>query len=133
MTVHIVQTAPVEWERPSERIRELIRHGAELVLNAQSDWLEEIDQATLSAANVEELVDDPVLNVATRRSTRANLLHWAAANVSDPGAPVPANVGPEPLAIARDLCGAGSASPRCRPIGSDRTLHGSGGWRLRSR
>ena len=101
--VYIVQTAPVEWERPSDRIRELIRHGAELVLNAQSDWLEELDQATLSAANVEELAADPVLNVATRRSTRANLLHWAAANVSDPGAPVPANLGPEPLAIARDL------------------------------
>ena len=101
--VHIVQTAPVEWERPSDRIRELIRHGAELVLNAQSEWLEEMDQATLSVANVQELADDPVLNAATRRSTRANLLHWAAANVSDPGAPVPANIGPEPLAIARDL------------------------------
>ena len=99
----MVQTAPVEWERPSERVRELIRHGAELVLNAQSEWLEELDQATLSAANVQELANDPVLNAATRRSTRANLLHWAAANVSDPGAPVPANLGPEPLGIARDL------------------------------
>ena len=99
----MVQTAPVKWQRPSDRIRELIRHGAELVLNAQSEWLEEMDQATLSVANVQELADDPVLNAATRRSTRANLLHWAAANVSDPGAPVPANVGPEPLGIARDL------------------------------
>ena len=75
----------MEWERSSDRIRELIRHGAELVLNAQSEWLEEMDQATLSVANVQELADDPVLNAATRRSTRANLLHWAAANVSDPG------------------------------------------------
>ncbi len=90
-------------DRASERVRELIRHGAELVLNAQAEWLEELDQATLSAANVQELVDDPALNAATRRSTRANLLHWAAANVSDPGAPVPANLGPEPLGIARDL------------------------------
>ena len=90
-------------ERPSERVRELIRRGAELVLNAQAEWLDELDQATLSAANVQELADDPVLNAATRRSTRANLLHWAAANVGDPGAPVPANLGPEPLGIARDL------------------------------
>ena len=52
---------------------------------------------------MQELADDPVLNAATRRSTRANLLHWAAANVGDPGAPVPANLGPEPLGIARDL------------------------------
>ncbi len=99
----MVQTAPVEWERPSERIRELIRHGAELILNAQAEWLDELDQATLSAANVQELADDPALNAATRRSTRANLLHWAAANVGDPGAPVPANLAPEPLGIARDL------------------------------
>ena len=99
----MVQTAPVEWERPSDRVRELIRRGAELVLNAQAQWLEELDQATLSAANVQELADDPALNAATRRSTRANLLHWAAANVGDPGAPVPANLGPEPLSIARDL------------------------------
>ena len=93
----------MESDRASERVRELIRHGAELVLNAQAEWLEELDQATLSAANVQELADDPALNAATRRSTRANLLHWAAANVSDPGAPVPANLGPEPLGIARDL------------------------------
>ncbi len=99
----IVQTAPMKRERPSNRVRELIRQGAELVLNTQSEWLDELDQATLSAANVEELAADPVLNAATRRSTRANLLHWAAANVSDPGAPVPANLGPEPLSIARDL------------------------------
>ena len=52
---------------------------------------------------MQELADDPALNAATRRSTRANLLHWAAANVSDPGAPVPANLGPETLGIARDL------------------------------
>ena len=88
---------------PSERVRELMKRGAELVLHAQSEWLEELDRATLSAAIAKALADDPVLNAATRSSTRANLLHWAAANVKDPGAPVPANLGPEPLAIARDL------------------------------
>ncbi len=90
-------------DRPSDRVCELFRLGAQIVLDAHSEWLEELDQATLSAANVQELADDPVLNAATRRSTRANLLHWATANVRDPGAPVPANLGPEPLAIARDL------------------------------
>ncbi len=50
-----------------------------------------------------ELAQDPVLNAALRRTTEANLLHWASANVRDPGAPVPANLGPEPLGIARDL------------------------------
>ena len=93
----------MEWERPSDRVRELFRHGAQLILNTESEWIEAIDHATLSAANMQELADDPVLNAATRSSTRANLLHWAAANVRDPGAPVPANLGPEPLGIARDL------------------------------
>ena len=93
----------MEWERPSDRVRELFSHGAQLILNTESEWIEALDHATLSAANVQELADDPVLNAATRKSTRANLLHWAAANVRDPGAPVPANLGPEPLSIARDL------------------------------
>ena len=30
-------------------------------------------------------------------SAGANPPHWAAANVRDPGAPVPGNLGPEPL------------------------------------
>ncbi len=66
-----------------------MKRGAELILHTQSEWLEELDRATLSAANAKALADDPVLNAATRSSTRANLLHWAAANVKDPGAPVP--------------------------------------------
>ena len=33
----------------------------------------------------------------------SNVLHWAAANVHDPGVPVPANLGPETLGMARDM------------------------------
>ena len=93
----------MEGERPTNQVRELFRHGAQIVLNAQSEWLEAMHDAELSAPNMQELAVDPVLNAALRRTTRANLLHWAAANVRDPGAPVPANVGPETLGIARDL------------------------------
>src|ERR1700744_676175 len=50
-----------------------------------------------------EIREDPVLAAAVARTNRANLLHWAAANVRDPGIPVPANLGAEPLALARDL------------------------------
>src|ERR1700687_5875396 len=105
----VVRNAPVclwlvmEWERPSERIRELRRQGAEIALNARPEWLEELDDATLAAEPMRTVADDPVLTAATRRSNRDNLLHWAAANVRDPGAPVPANLGSEPLGIARDL------------------------------
>ena len=93
----------MQGERPTNQVRELFRHGAQIVLNAQSEWLEAMHDAELSAPNMQELAVDPVLNAALRRTTRANLLHWAAANVRDPGAPVPANVGPETLGIARDL------------------------------
>ncbi len=93
----------MDWERPSDRIREYFRIGAQTVLNSHAEWLEALQSAELAAANMQELADDPVLNAALRRTTEANLLHWAAANVRDPGAPVAANLGPEPLSIARDL------------------------------
>jgi len=52
---------------------------------------------------MKEVADDPVLAAGLWRVIRANVLHWAAANVRDPGGPVPPNVGPEPLGLARDL------------------------------
>ena len=81
----------------------LIRRGATMMMNAPQPWLDEIDAATLSATSMQPITDDPALAAALRRTTRSNLLAWAAANVRDPGAPVPANFGPEPLATARDL------------------------------
>lgn len=90
------------WEPPTPRVRELIRRGAEIALHAPPEWFDELDEATLNAVS-RAVADDPVLAAATRRTNRSNLLFWAAANVRDPGAPVPANLGPEPLAIARDL------------------------------
>ncbi|SOJ57520.1 Purine catabolism regulatory protein [Mycobacterium simulans] len=85
----------------SARIRELIREGARIALNPQPEWLDHLDRATLGKNAT--IAEDPVLAAAVRRASRANLFYWAAANVRDPGAPVPANLGPEPLALARDL------------------------------
>lgn len=93
----------VTWERPSPRVRELIREGAELALHAPPEWYVELDEATLAGEAMRAVAEDPVLAAGTRRTNRANLLHWAAANVRDPGMPVPGNLGEEPLAIARDL------------------------------
>ncbi|MCE9573314.1 MAG: PucR family transcriptional regulator [Deltaproteobacteria bacterium] len=91
------------WPPPSPRVRDLIRRGAEMALRAPPEWLAEVDNATLDTDYMKAVADDPVLAAATRRSNRDNLLHWAAANARDPGAPVPANVGAEPIAIAREL------------------------------
>jgi len=93
----------MEWPSPSERTRELMRQGAEMVLNFRAEWLEELQEATLSADSTQAVATDPVLRAANLRTNRSNLLHWAAANVRDPGAPVPANLGTEPLGIARDM------------------------------
>lgn len=93
----------MDWPSPSERTRELMRQGAEIVLNFRAEWLEELQEATLSADSTRAVAADPVLRAANLRTNRSNLLHWAAANVRDPGAPVPANLGTEPLGIARDM------------------------------
>lgn len=50
-----------------------------------------------------EIGIDPVLAAAAVRSVRSSVLYWATANIRDPGSPVPANLGPEPLGIARDM------------------------------
>ena len=93
----------MEWQRPPERISELIRQGATTVLNNPQAWLDELDEAILSAANMDEVAGDPVLAAGLRRVIRSNVLHWASANVRDPGAPVAANVSPESLSLAHDL------------------------------
>lgn len=90
------------WEHPSERVCELIRQGAEMVVSGSPHWLDKLHEATLTSRYVQTIADDPVLAEAIRRSNRSNLLHWAAANISHPGEPVPANIGAEPLAVVRD-------------------------------
>ena len=91
------------WELPPPRVQELIRAGAELALHPPAEWLAELDEATLAGESMRVVAADPVLSAATRRTNRSNLLFWAAANVRAPGAPVPANLGEEPVAVARDL------------------------------
>jgi len=94
-------------EAPSERVRELIRQGAKMILDGSQQGLEALHQAVLASEYMRPIVDDPVIVEAIRRSNRANHLHWATANVSRPGEPVPANVAAEPLAAARSVVGRG--------------------------
>jgi DNA-binding PucR family transcriptional regulator len=93
----------MDWQRPSEPVRELIRRGATMVANAPPGWLDELDEAILSSPQMRVIADDPVLAESFRRVNRVNMLAWAASNVRDPGAPVPANLAPELLAASRDL------------------------------
>jgi DNA-binding PucR family transcriptional regulator len=94
------------WQRPSERVCELMRAGARQMLNAAGEpsgqFLDALDSATLADQDP-ALADDPALVAALRRSNRANLLFWVQSILRDPAAQVPPNPGPEPLTIARDL------------------------------
>lgn len=100
----MVQSVPSpSWPEVSPRVRELLRQGAELVLDPRADWVSELHQASLSGERMRPVADDPVLAEGTRRTNLANLMHWASSNVQRPGRRVPANLGPEALEAARDL------------------------------
>ncbi|WP_205695609.1 CdaR family transcriptional regulator [Conexibacter sp. SYSU D00693] len=90
------------WERPSPHVAELIRQGCELLLGAPEGLFDQVDDATLAGADP-GILADPALVEAIRRTNRANLLHWARANLEDPGARVAPNLVPGTVAIARDL------------------------------
>jgi DNA-binding PucR family transcriptional regulator len=97
------------WDPPSPRVAELIRTGAGLLLEAPEEIFAEVDAAVLSDPE-HPIASDPVLVAAIRRNNHANLVHWAEANVRDPGAPVAPNLGPETLGVARDLVRRGLAA-----------------------
>lgn len=93
----------MEWDPPSKRVCELMQQGAKLIIDGPEERLDEINKATLTPEYMQTIANDPVLAEAVRRSNRSNRLHWAAANISHPGEPVPPNLGPESLTIARHL------------------------------
>ncbi|HEV3000837.1 MAG TPA: PucR family transcriptional regulator [Solirubrobacteraceae bacterium] len=92
----------MSWERPSPRVAELIRTGASALLAAPEAVFEAVDAAVLADPD-SPIAADPVLAAAVRRGNRANLTHWAAENVRDPGAPVRPLLAPEQLSTARDF------------------------------
>lgn len=90
------------WEQPSQRIAGLIREGVSGMLAEPDALLAEVDAAVLAAAP-SRLSADPAITAATIATDRANIVHWASANVRRPGEPVPANLSPEVLDLARDI------------------------------
>jgi DNA-binding PucR family transcriptional regulator len=88
---------------PPPRVRELIRQGAEQVLQLPDEWFQAIDEATLLTPRAAEIAADPALSEAIRRANYNNVMAWATANIRAPGDPVPANTSPTQLQLARDL------------------------------
>ncbi|QII03649.1 PucR family transcriptional regulator (plasmid) [Rhodococcoides fascians A21d2] len=85
----------------SPEVRELIREGARSILTTQSEWLDELDDATRATNSV--IAADPELTAAGSRTNRVNLLVWASANLRDPGERVAPHLGAEQEEIARAL------------------------------
>lgn len=80
-----------------------MRRAAEQTANARPEYFEKMRNAMLSSEYLRSIADDPVAIAAIDRANQANLLYWAAANIERPGEPVPPNLGPEALVIARYL------------------------------
>lgn len=70
-------------------VADLIRRSAEAALAAPPEWFVEVEDAAFSASDMRQVADDPEWRAFAIRGTHAILLHWASANVSAPGQPVP--------------------------------------------
>lgn len=84
----------------AERVKELIRLGAQMLLDAPPDWFAEVDAAAFSAPDMQPVADDPELRAFAVRATHAIVTHWAQANVRNPGMPVAPNT-EEPFEAVR--------------------------------
>lgn len=96
-------STPSPWLRPSEAVRELMRKGAELAQALPPEWVERLNQSLFSSPEDARLLEDPVILAACRRANRAELLHWANANLQRPGEPVEPYVSADMVDTAREL------------------------------
>ena len=92
---------PDSGEPLSPQAADLVRRVARVFLDEPADLMAEVHAAVLAVAD-EPLRSEPVLAAEVVASTRANVLHLAASMLKDPGGPVPANLTPEVLGIARE-------------------------------
>lgn len=91
------------WDRPSERTRDLIRQGAELIVHHESTWLDAFTTGFMQSPGMEATLVDPVLATETERAARAAVVRWAMSNITDPGAPVVPALDADIVDISRDL------------------------------
>lgn len=96
-------STPPHWPRPSEAVRELMRKGAELAQTLPPEWIERLNQSLFSSPEDAKLLEDPVILAACRRANRAELLHWASANLQRPGEPVEPYVSADMVDTAKEL------------------------------
>jgi DNA-binding PucR family transcriptional regulator len=91
------------WPTPSEKIKQLIRSGAEAVLNTRDEFADELRAAAFGNLGLGAFLDDPGLAENSRRINLFNLLHWASSNIQEPGGRASVPMHGENLLFARDL------------------------------
>jgi len=80
-----------------------MRKGAELAQTLPPEWIERLNQSLFSSPEDAKLLEDPVILAACRRANRAELLHWASANLQRPGEPVEPYVSADMVDTAKEL------------------------------
>ncbi|MEO0549745.1 MAG: helix-turn-helix domain-containing protein [Pseudomonadota bacterium] len=82
-----MQDAPIE-----ARTIELMREGARFVLDTDTDWQSQLQDALHSAFDT---LNDPSTNTSIRRYNMLSILHWASSTVKAPDRPVEPYIDPE--------------------------------------
>lgn len=95
-------SSQVDWSRPSPQVADLIRATTTELLSHPEAVFEEVDAAVLARQPGQAVLDERV-TAAIRTSNRANLAHWGAANLRDPGARVHPIKTDETLEIGREI------------------------------
>ncbi|HET9719395.1 MAG TPA: helix-turn-helix domain-containing protein [Solirubrobacteraceae bacterium] len=90
------------WPAPSPAAAELIRATTAALLRRPDDVFAELDAAVLARQPRQATLDEQV-TAAIRTSNRANLAHWGAANLREPGARVRPIEADETLEIGREI------------------------------
>ncbi|NIF17705.1 helix-turn-helix domain-containing protein [Pantoea sp. Cy-639] len=80
-----------------------MRKGAEQAQALPAEWIERLNQSLFASPEDARLLEDPVILAACRRANRAELLHWANANLQRPGEPVEPYVSADMVDTAREL------------------------------
>ncbi|HWD65304.1 MAG TPA: helix-turn-helix domain-containing protein [Solirubrobacteraceae bacterium] len=91
-----------DWSAPSPAAAELIRATTAELLSHAEEVFSEVDAAVLARQPGQATLDDQV-TAAIRISNRANLAHWGAANLREPGARVSPIATDETLEIGREI------------------------------
>jgi DNA-binding PucR family transcriptional regulator len=91
----------LSWEPPSAHLTELIAATVERFVTDLDGLVDEMASAAVAAAPA--LASDAALEESVRASVRAMTLRWVDAERSRPGQPVPVDVPPAAIDVARDL------------------------------